>query len=181
MATSTPTSTGTVAPSGAKGHFPPFAKETFASQILWLVIVFVALYLLMSRVALPRVGSILAARKARIEGDLAAAEKLKADSDAAIAAYEKALSDARARAQALANEVQAKQAAAAEENRKALEAQLNVRIAEAEKSIAATRTAAMANVTSIAAEAATAIVERLIGTAPAGATVEAAVAEALKR
>ena len=40
------------------GGFPPFQKDTFASQILWLVLVFVALYLLMSRIALPRIGAI---------------------------------------------------------------------------------------------------------------------------
>lgn len=175
------TSTGTQVPANAKGPFPPFASETFASQILWLVLIFVALYLLMSRVALPRVGGILEARKARIAGDLAAAERLKADSDAAIAAYEKSLSDARAQAQASANAVHAQQQAAAEENRKVLEAQLNARIAEAEKTIAATRSAAMGNVQSIAADAASAIVARLIGTAPASAAVDAAVADVLKR
>src|SRR5438132_304775 len=86
------------------GGFPPFQKETFASQLLWLALVFVALYLLMSRIALPRIGSILEQRRQRIDGDLADAAELKESSDAAIAAYEKALADARGRAQTLANE-----------------------------------------------------------------------------
>src|SRR5947208_1000609 len=47
------------------GGFPPFQKETFASQLLWLALVFVALYLLMSRIALPRIGSILDRRRSR--------------------------------------------------------------------------------------------------------------------
>jgi F-type H+-transporting ATPase subunit b len=165
-----------------KGHkFPPLQFETYASQLFWLVLIFVALYLLMSRIALPRVGAILDARSSRIEDDIAAAKRLKDSSDAAIAAYEKSLADARSRAQTLASEVRAKQAAAAEAERKALDVRLNAKIAEAEKSIAATREAAMANVRSIATEAAGAIVERLTGTAPPPGDVAAAVGNAVKR
>src|SRR4051812_38028557 len=79
---------------GGHRDFPPFLKETFASQILWFVITFVALYLLMSRVALPRIGGILEARKGRIDGDLGEAQRLKDESDTALAAYEKSLADA---------------------------------------------------------------------------------------
>jgi F-type H+-transporting ATPase subunit b len=64
---------------------------------------------------------------------------------------------------------------------KRLEAQLHEKLAAAEQSIAATRSAAMGNVGSIAVETATAIVERLIGTAPAERDVAAAVAEVSKR
>jgi F-type H+-transporting ATPase subunit b len=163
-------------------QFPPFDKQTFPSQLLWLTLTFVALYLLMARVALPRIDSILARRRARIDGDLAEALRLKGESDAAIAAYEKALADARGRAQALVNDARQRQAAEAEGARKALEATLNARIAEAEGSIAHTKTAAMVNVRGIATEAAAAIVERLIGIAPASRdAVAAAVADALKR
>jgi F-type H+-transporting ATPase subunit b len=163
------------------GGFPPFQKDTFASQLLWLTLVFVALYLLMSRIALPRIGSILEARRQRIDGDLAEAARLKEASDAAIAAYEKSLADARARAQTLANETRVKEAAAAEAARKALDAKLNEHIAEAEKTIAKTKTAAMANVRDIATETAATIIERLIGATPPGQQVADAVAHVLKR
>ena len=105
-------------------------------------------------------------RQQHVDGDLAEAKRLKDSSDAAIAAYEKALADARGRAQALANETREKYAAEAEAARKALDATLNERIAEAERTIATRRTAAMANVQDIAVETAAAIVERLIGNAP---------------
>jgi F-type H+-transporting ATPase subunit b len=163
------------------GGFPPFQKETFASQLLWLVLVFVALYLLMSRIALPRIGSILEERRQRIEADLAAAQRLKDESDAAIAAYEKALADARARAQTLANEEREREAAAAEAHRKEVDAKLNAHIAEAEKIIAGSRAAAMTNVHGIATEAAAAIIERLTGTAPTSQDVAAVVGDVLKR
>jgi F-type H+-transporting ATPase subunit b len=128
----------------------------------------------MSEVALPRIGSILAARSRVIGDDLAAAERLKEQSDAAHAAYEKALADARARAQAMASTTRQQQASEAEAAQKRLEAQLHERLAAAEQSIAATRTAAMGNVRSIAADTAAAIVERLIGKAPAPQDVAAA-------
>jgi F-type H+-transporting ATPase subunit b len=164
----------------AKG-FPPFDATTFASQLLWLTLTFVALYLLMARVALPRVGAIIENRRQRVAGDLADAQSFKDQSDSAIAAYEKALADARGRAQTLANEAREKQAAAAEVHRKSLDAKLNAHIAESEKTIANSRTAAMANGRTIAADAAAAIVERLIGSAPAKNDVADAVGDVLKR
>jgi F-type H+-transporting ATPase subunit b len=161
--------------------FPPFNAQAFPSQLVWLALIFVALYLLMSRIALPRVGSILDARRQRIEADLAEAQRFKDASDAAIAAHEKALAEARGRAQALANETRAKAAAAAEARRKEVDGKLHARIAEAEKSIAEKRSAAMANVRSIASETAGAIVERLTGTAPANEEVSQAVSKAIER
>src|SRR5688572_1322589 len=59
------------------GVFPPFDPTTFASQLLWLVITFAALYLIISRSAVPRIGSILEQRKTRIEGDLKEADRLR--------------------------------------------------------------------------------------------------------
>jgi F-type H+-transporting ATPase subunit b len=163
------------------GGFPPFNKDTFASQLIWITLAFVALYLLMSRVALPRIGSIIEDRRQRIASDFAEAERLKAESDAALVAYEKSLAVARGRAQALANEAREREAKAAQSARKALDAKLNTHIAEAEKTIAARRSSAMTNVQSIAVDAAAAIVERLTGLAPAGREVEAAVVDVLKR
>jgi F-type H+-transporting ATPase subunit b len=174
--------TSTEVPGGGHAHsFPPFDKQTFPSQVLWLTLTFVALYLLMARIALPRIDSILERRRVRISGDLAEAQRLKGESDMAIAAYEKSLAEARGRAQTVANESRQRQVDEAEATRKALDATLNGRIAEAESRIAATKSAAMTNVRGIATEAAAAIVERLIGTAPTNRDmVAAAVADALK-
>src|SRR3954466_694978 len=168
-------------PGGGKPQFPPFNKETFASQLLWFAIFFVALYVIISKLAIPRIRGIVDARRNRVEGHLAEANRLKDQSDAALKAYEKSLADARGRAQTLANETRDKLNAEAEEARKKLEGQLNLKLAEAEKTIAATKIAAMANVRGIAVDTASAIVQRLIGTAPSGSAVEAAVADALKQ
>ena len=176
-------STGTEAtpPSEHGGRFPPFQKDTFGSQLLWLAIFFIALYLIASKLALPRVGSIIADRRNRIAGDLAEAARMKDAADAAIASYEKALADARGRALAIAAATRDKINAEAEVSRKAVEANLHAKLAAAEQTIAATRTAAMANVQGIAQEAAVAIVARLTGTAPSQAAAAAAVKAAIKR
>jgi F-type H+-transporting ATPase subunit b len=161
--------------------FPPFEKQHFPSQLLWLVLTFLLLYALMARIALPRVAGIFAERSKRIGDDIAAANRFKEQSEAAHAAYQKSLADARARAQTIARETHDQQAAAAGASNKKLEAQLHEKLAAAERSIASTRSAAMANVGSIATETASAIVERLIGSAPAQGDVTAAIAEVSKR
>jgi len=174
---------GTTAHTEAGAHeraFPPFQKDTFASQLVSLLIAFVALYLIVSRIALPRVGSVIDERQNKIEGDLADAQKLKDQSDSALKAYENELAAARSRAQAIGAETREKLNAASEAERKTLEDQLSVKLAEAEKTIASTREAAMGNVRGIAADAAAAIVQQLTGVLPDGKSVDSAVAASLK-
>lgn len=183
MAESHGNASGTTAHTEAGAHeraFPPFQKDTFASQLVSLLIAFVALYLIVSRIALPRVGSVIDERQNKIEGDLADAQKLKDRSDSALKAYENELAAARSRAQAIGAETREKLNAASEAERKTLEDQLSVKLAEAEKTIASTREAAMGNVRGIAADAAAAIVQRLTGVLPDGKSVDSAVAASLK-
>src|SRR5579871_789007 len=160
---------------GHGGGFPPFESSSFASQLVSLVIAFVALYIIVSRIALPRVGAVIDARQNKIEGDLADAQKLKDQSDSAIKAYEADLATARSKAQAIGAETREKLNAASEAERKSLEDKLATRLADAEKTIAATRATAMGNVRGIAADAAGAIVQRLTGTAPDSNAVASAV------
>jgi F-type H+-transporting ATPase subunit b len=174
------TTTHTEVPHEGKGTFPPFNPSTFASQLVWLAIAFVVLYVLMSRLALPRIGKILDNRDAAIKGDIAEAGRMKTQSDEAVAAYEKALADARGRAQTIANETRDKQAAEAEASRKSTEDRLNAKLADSEKTIAATKQSAMSNVRGIAADAARTIVEQLIGKAPDDKTVDAAISSVIK-
>jgi F-type H+-transporting ATPase subunit b len=170
----------TEAEGGHKAPFPPFEKDTFASQLVSLLIAFVALYLIVSKIALPRVGGLIDARQKAIEGDQAEAQKLKDASDGAMKAYESELAAARSRAQAIGAETREKLNAASEAERKTLEERLSLKLAEAEKTIASTRETAMRNVRGIAAEAAAAIVKRLTGVTPDGKSVDSAVDATLK-
>ncbi len=168
---------GTQVPGTApEGAFPPFDPAPFASELVWLAITFGALYALMSKLALPRVTGILAARKDKIDSDLAAASKAQDDAAAAAAAHEKTLAEAKAKAQALGQATQADMASQADARRAALEADLNGKLAAAEAQIATTKAAAMANVDSIAADAAHAILQHITGQPADPAAVSAALA-----
>ncbi|MEL7027744.1 MAG: F0F1 ATP synthase subunit B', partial [Pseudomonadota bacterium] len=88
----------------AEGIFPPFDPTYFSSQLFWLTITFVALYFVLSRVALPRIATVIEERRDKIAEDLDHAAELKLESENAVASYEKALADAKAKAVAIAAE-----------------------------------------------------------------------------
>ena len=156
------TTEGTAA-EGGHGGFPPMDAHTFPSQIFWLVIFFALLYLLMSKVALPKMAAVLDKRHKAIEGDLAKASALKHETEAAIQHYEKSLADARANAQGIATETRAKIADEIETERSALEKTLSTKLAEADSRISATKAKAMQDVHEVAAETAAEIVSELTG------------------
>ncbi|MFC7053579.1 F0F1 ATP synthase subunit B [Hansschlegelia quercus] len=155
--------------------FPPFDASTYPGQLLWLAIFFGLFYVLMSRVALPRLANIVEGRAEKIASDLAEARRLKTEADAAIQAYEKALADARAQAQAIATEMRDSATAEAAASRKTLEGELSAKLAAADAQIAASKQAALGNVRGIAIDAGSAIVERLTGRAPQPSEIEQAV------
>ncbi len=176
QAQSTPATTaGTVAPGGAP-PFPPFDPAQFSSTLFWLVVVVGLIYVLMSKVALPRVEGILTDRRRTIDADFAAAREAKAQADLAAAGHVKALAAARTEAQGLAqktrDDLNAKHAGRQAE----LETGLNAKLADAEAQIATTKAAAMTHVQAIAHDTASAIFERITGQAADADAIHAALA-----
>ena len=163
-----------------KPEFPPFNKDTFASQLVSFAVAFALLYVIVSRFALPRVGGVIKAREGTIEKDLSEAQAFRDESDAALKAYETELAQARTRAQAIGAETRDTLATQSEAERKALEISLSAKLVEAEKTITAMREKAMGNVKSIATEATAAIVQRLSGVAPDNQAIDRAVDASLK-
>jgi F-type H+-transporting ATPase subunit b len=155
-----------------EGTFPPFDSTFFASQLLWLVISFVVLYLLMSRLVLPRIGGILEDRRDRIARDLDQAERLKQQADDAIASYERALAEARAGAFTIAAEAREAAKQEAGERQAKVEAELDGKLADAEKRIAEVKAKALGDVSDIAGEAAEAVVQRLLGKKPTAGEIK---------
>jgi F-type H+-transporting ATPase subunit b len=154
--------------------FPPFDAHNFLPQLIWLVVIFGALYWLMSRIALPRVAGILEARSTRIARDLDDARSMQDQAHAAGVAYDKTLADAKGRAQALAQQTHDKLHVESEARRQSLEAELNSKLGAAETQINEMKTRAMANVDSIARDAASTIVQHLTGHAPSDEVISAA-------
>jgi F-type H+-transporting ATPase subunit b len=159
---------------------PQLNPLDWAPQLIWLVITFGILYLLMVKVALPRIGSVIEARATQIAKDLATADKLRRDTEEAIAAYEQALAEAKQKAHAIVEEgrAQLKEETAAE--RAKLEGELAKKSAEAEARIEQAKNSAMREVNAVAVDVATDIVNRLIGAAPGKAEIEKAVQAARK-
>ncbi len=159
-----------------KEMFPPFDARTFPSQILWFAIAFGLLYVLMARVALPRVAEAIDMRRKRIDADLEKAAAMQQEAKEAGQAYERTLADAKSKAQDLAAETRAKIKSDADAKRATLEAELNGKLAQAEAQIGDMKAKAMANVGAIAREATSAIVEHLTGKPADNEAVTAAVA-----
>ena len=180
-AAKTGTEVGHTAPAHEGGSFPPFDPTYFASQLLWLAIVFGAFYVLMSRVAIPRIGAIVDARKDKMARDLAEAQRLKSETDAAAAAYEKALAEARRNAGAIASETRTKLNAEVDAKRHAAEASLSDKLSAAEAQIAEIKTKALAEVGGIARETAEAVIGQLSTAGASSDEIASAVNAALAR
>ena len=159
---------------------PQFDPAFFAPQLFWLAITFLALYILMAKVALPKIGAVLDERQRKIDDNLDKAAQLKAEAEAAVAAYEKALAESRAHAHAVIKETSDRLAKHAEERNRELNAKLAEQIKAGEAKIAAAKDKAMASVRDVAVDIAGAAIARLIGSSADQSKVEVAVATALK-
>jgi F-type H+-transporting ATPase subunit b len=156
-----------------------FANPLTIAQVVWLAIIFFALYLLLDLWALPQVSVVLKDRAARIEADLEAARAAKAHADTAVAELTAATRKAQADAQAaVTTAVEAATAEAATQSATA-NARLDALLAQAEKRIDAARAASVGALQAVAVTTTAEIVARLTGFAPDTAIVENAVGRAL--
>ncbi|MSP43034.1 MAG: F0F1 ATP synthase subunit B' [Alphaproteobacteria bacterium] len=154
---------------------PQLVVADFAPQLVWLAITFTLLYLILARVALPRIATTLEKRRDVIANDLDEAGSLKRQGEEALKVYEAALAAARGRALAIAGETRQRLTAESDREKAALGASLARQGAEAGLRIAAAKKEAMTNVRQIAAGAAAGIVAKLLGAAPDGTAVNAAI------
>ena len=159
---------------------PQLDISTFAPQVIWLAIIFIALYAAMSRWGLPRVRAALDARRQRIEGDIAKAAQMKSEAEAVIAAYERSLAEARAQAQATVRDTIERLNAAAAERQRTLAQALAAETAAAERRIAAAKDEALAGLRDVAVEVARAASLKIAGAEIDPARARAAVDEVLR-
>ncbi|CUH61720.1 F0F1 ATP synthase subunit B' [Thalassobacter stenotrophicus] len=180
MATETTTSTSAcVDASGGAIGMPQLCPDWFTNQIFWLVIALLAIFFVLSKIALPRIAAVLAERSGTISNDLASAEDLKRKAVEAEEAYNKALADARAEAQSIAAQTRAEIKADLDDAIAKADAEIAAKAAEGEAKIAEIRAGAMESVSEVAKDVAAEIVTALGQTADAK-TVGDAVAARLK-
>jgi F-type H+-transporting ATPase subunit b len=158
---------------------PQLDFSTFPNQIFWLVVALGAIYFILTRLALPRIGDVLAERAGTITNDIAAAEELKLKAKEAEAAYDKALADARAEAQKIVAEARAEIQADLDAATARADAEIAAKSAESEKRIGEIRDGALAAVKDVAEDASAEVVRAMGFTADAAA-VKAAVADRMK-
>ncbi|SEQ13014.1 F0F1 ATP synthase subunit B' [Thalassovita taeanensis] len=158
---------------------PQLDFSTFGNQIFWLLVTLVVIYFVLSRIALPRIGAVLAERQGTITNDIAKAEELKAKAVEAEDAYNKALAEARAEAGRIIAETKAEMQADLDAAVAKADAEIAVKVAEGEKVIAGIRENALVSVKDVATETTAAIVAAMGGAADEK-TVSAAIAARMK-
>jgi len=173
-------SPGAGAAGGAEAAgMPQLDFSTFPNQIFWLVVALVAIYFILSRVALPRIATLLTDRQGAITNDIAAAEEFKRKAHEAEQAYDKALADARAEANRIAQETRDAMKAELDEAMAQADEQIAEKVAESEKRIAEIRETALESVEAVAKDTAGALVTAL-GAQAGQAEIDAAVDAQLK-
>lgn len=138
-------------------------SATYASQIFWLLITFGLLYFVVGRGMVPKIQATVDAREGRIAGDLAAAEAARAEADRVEAAWRAEMDAARVAAMAETNAAKARATHAFEAQVKAADADLAERLGHHDLAIANAKAEAMANLQSVAADAARDLVAKLSG------------------
>ncbi len=179
MATETHEAAGHAAEAASAPGMPQLDFSNWGNQIFWLLITLIVIYFVLSRIALPRIGAVLAERQGTITNDIAAAEELKAKAVDAEAAYNKALADARAEAQRIVAETKAEIQGDLDIATAKADAEIAAKAAEGEKKIAEIRANALESVKDVAKETAQEIVAAMGGKADAK-SITAAVTERMK-
>lgn len=175
-------STETNAAEAAHGSAPGMPQldfSTFSNQIFWLAVTLVAIYMILSRVALPRIAAVLAERQGTITNDIAAAEDLKAKAVEAENVYNQALADARAEAQRIAAETRAEIQVGLDEAIAKADVEISAKAAESEKAIAEIKAGAVDSIKAVATDTAAEVVAAFGGKADAKA-ITAAVSNRMK-
>lgn len=165
-------------PAGTVG-MPQFDVSRFPSQIFWLVVCFAVLYFLMSKLVLPKIGKTIEDRELKIQTDLDAAQRANDAARTAGAEQDKALAAARGEASQVIREAADKAAAQTTAKMHEIGDRLGADIAAAERRIDDQRSQALAGLTGMSAEIASAVLGRLVGPADS-AQVTRAVDEAAK-
>jgi len=135
---------------------------------------------LLSNVALPKIGSVLDERQRKIDDNLDKAAQLKAETETAIAVYEKALAESRAQAHEILRTSAEALAKQSEQRQKELGERLADQIKAGEAKIAAAKDQALASVREIAADVAKLATGKLTGVTPDDAKIAGAVAAAIQ-
>ncbi len=154
---------------------PQLDPSLFATQLFWLFVTFMVLFLIAWKVALPRIADVLNARQNRIDSDLERAQTLKSEAEDVLSAYEKSLAEATAEAQDIHRQNLQELAAERTRRQEELARRLSGQTRDAEGRISAERQRAVDNIREATLDVVRSAAVRLIGGTVAEADADRAI------
>ena len=148
---------------GAEEGMPQLNPEFWTAQIFWLILIFLALYVINWKIFLPKITNSIENRKSRIINDLSEAEKLKENAEKKLIEYNKIISDARKEAIKIINENKKKLESDIENKKRKFSEEIEKELSNAEKEIKNLKKESVLNINKIAKEISSEIVKQVIG------------------
>ena len=146
------------------GGMPQLNPEFWVSQIFWLILTFGVLYVVLSKLILPKISNNLESRKSQILENIEAAEKQREDSESKLKEYEKIISKSKLEAKNIFNQAREKALKDINNKKEILDKQIDDEIYKAEQEILAFRKNAPEKINKIAIETSSELIQKLIGT-----------------
>ncbi|MDA0377823.1 MAG: F0F1 ATP synthase subunit B [Proteobacteria bacterium] len=163
------------------GGMPQLNPEFWISQIFWLTITFGLLYLILSKLILPKISANLETRKSKILENIEAAEKQREDSEAKLIEYDEIISKSKLEAKTIFNQAREKAFKDINTKKELLESQIDEEIKRAEKEIEDLRDGAPEKINKIAIETSFELIQKLIGTEVNNSSISAIVDDLSRR
>ncbi len=160
---------------------PQLNPEFWISQIFWLTLTFGALYLVLSKIILPKISANLELRKAQIQENIEAAEKQRESSESKLKEYDKIVLKSKLEAKNIFKDARKKILNDINSKKETLDKQINEEIKKAEKEIDVLKKSAPEKINKIAIETSTEIVKKLIGADVNNSSISAIVDDLSKR
>jgi F-type H+-transporting ATPase subunit b len=167
--------------SAESGGMPQLNPEFWISQIFWLTLTFGILYLVLSKLILPKISANLESRKSQILENIEAAEKQREDSETKLKEYEEIITKNRLDAKTIFNQTREKASKDINAKREVLDKQIDEEIVKAEEEIKTLRESAPDKINKIAIETSFELVQKLIGAEVNNSSISAIVDDLSRR
>ncbi len=167
--------------SSESGGMPQLNPEFWFSQIFWLIITFGVLFIVLSKLILPKISANLEARKSQILENIGTAEKQREASENKIKEYEKIILDSKNEAKNYFNKARGQILKDIDKKRKTLKNEINVEIKKAEKEIVDLKNKSPEKINKIVVETSSDLVKQLIGVEVNNSSISAIVEDISKK
>ncbi len=163
------------------GGMPQLNPEFWISQIFWLILTFGILYVVLSKLILPKISANLESRKSKILENIEAAEKQREDSEAKLKEYDEIISKSKLESRNIFNEARKKALKDINSKKEVLDKEIDKEITKAEQEIKSFKDSAPNKINKIAIETSSELIQKLIGTEVNNSSISAIVDDLSKK